>query len=285
MSDIAELKTLMLSMHGDVKDTKASVNNITEDIKIFKKSDEEIKKELLEYKSKCSSLEGKCENLEKEVGLLKNKLKYLEVKERFKNIIIYNVDDNENNNLNLRETIIKIFKQVEICNPAESFERITRLGRIVGSRPILISFNFSSHVREVFTHVNALRSMNISVSNDYTPEQREIRKELKNFQKKLIEEGKSSKIRGVGLLIENKYYTLQTLQKMFHEKEIENFHSDGEESTTSHSSTSSRKRTRTPKADIDKKNKLKKTKEIKDNSSLKSFFLEKPSSSNSVKTT
>lgn len=72
----------------------------------------------------------------------------------------------------------------------------------------------------------------------------------------------------------NNYYDLQSLQEMFPEKNQENYHSEGEESITSLSSTGSKKRLRTLKSDSNRKGNFKKPKEGKGNGNLKPFLRE-----------
>lgn len=250
-----ELKTLLLAVQEDVKFTKTNVSTMTEDIKALKETEKDILSELKVCKRKCISLEEKNVQLETKVSVLEKTLKILENKSREKNVILFNIEDPKTDNLNLLERVKTIFTEAKINIPDDGIEKIFRLGKNIGSRPILVAFTSVKYKSILFSKISELRSLDISIANDLTNEQRETRKILKNLQVKLTQQGKTSIIKGSRLLIENTLYDIPTIQKIFEKGEpMEAYHSDSEDSNISTNSnistisTASKKRGRPPKA-------------------------------------
>lgn len=264
-----ELKTLLLSVQEDVKFTKTKVSTMTEDIKILKKADEDILAELKDCKSKCSSLEKKNTLLEKQVSSLEEKLQAIEIKSKERNVILYNIDEPTTDQINIFDKIKKIFNDAQMDIPDDGIEKVFRLGKNIGARPVLVAFTNVRYKNIFFSKARNLQTFKIAFSNDFTFEQRELRKKLKDYQSKLSLQGISSVIRGSRLMVDGKLYDITTVQKMFKKDESqEAYYSDGGVSNASISSTASRKRGRPSKQLTDSRKLQRTQKEI----NIQTFF-------------
>lgn len=113
----------------------------------------------------------------------------------------------------------------------------------------MIKFSNLIYRQFIFQNAKNLRTLNVSFSADYTPEQQQKRKELKYYQNILKDQGKQSTIRGTRILVNDKYYDSSEIH-MLTVDPSDNNSSDKGGSIISQSSTGSRKRERSSKKEL-----------------------------------
>ncbi|XP_051169307.1 uncharacterized protein LOC127286770 [Leptopilina boulardi] len=186
MTTIDDLKELMLSVQSDVKSSNNKMDNLSEEVKLLKNSQGKLMEELKTCKSKYLVLEKKSARFGQQISSIEKKLEIMDIKDRSRNIIAEKT--------NLIKSVQMILEKASITIPDEHYEAIYPLGKKDDPRPILIKFSSSKYRECIFQNAKNLRSLNVFFSTDYTPEQQQTRKELKQFQAVLNEQGKSSSV-------------------------------------------------------------------------------------------
>ena len=85
---------------------------------------------------KFSVLDYEIKELKMEVSLLKKEISNLTNKERERNIILFNVQDDDNFNKNLMKNLGDILKNCAVDIPHDSMVKAERRGRNIDKRPI-----------------------------------------------------------------------------------------------------------------------------------------------------
>lgn len=129
MTTIEDLKELMLSVQSDVKASISKMDNISKEVKSLKVSQDQIREDLINCNSRCLVLEKKNARFGKEIASIEMRMELLEIKERAKNIILYNIQYSSIDRENLLETVQLNFRKAEIVIPNEGFESIFVLGK------------------------------------------------------------------------------------------------------------------------------------------------------------
>lgn len=251
MTSNDDLKALLISLQEDVKDTKTGVNQMTEDIKTLKQSDEKLLNEVQDFKKKQKILEQKNEEMEVKVKTLEDKLESILIRERRNNIFLYNIEDTPTINLSLLQSVLKILKDCKIIISEDQIDKISRIGKLEGKRPVLITFKSSLAKSIIYENAQNLQESNIYFSNDYTPGQQQTRRELTRYKHILKENGKTAIIKGTKISLDGTLYDLNNIRKLVRNQNLtpeedqqEDNDSDGENSSTSIVSTASTKRKR-----------------------------------------
>lgn len=133
--------------------------------------------------SKITNCMDQVSSLQKEIVALELKLDDLENRSRRSNLIFYGIEEDKNeNNETLQQTINeKILKDVLQIGPI-TIERIHRLGRASDkkNRPVILKLLDSRDKAKVFKNCYKLKGTDISISEDFSPRVRDIRKKLWN---------------------------------------------------------------------------------------------------------
>ncbi|KAL3284919.1 hypothetical protein HHI36_019051 [Cryptolaemus montrouzieri] len=132
----------------------------------------ELRHQLVDYKQKTEKLESENEELKK-------RLEIVDRKTRKNNLVIYGLKTTEN----AVSDVYKIGK-TESC-------------------PVLLELLNRKLQQQILQNSYKLKGSNISLSPDYTPEERRARKILVVRMREAKEEGKSAYIRGNTLIVEN----------------------------------------------------------------------------------
>lgn len=161
----------------------------------------ELKGEVRALKDELYIQRNKIQSLEEENQLLRNQVNQLDRKSRQKNLIFYGlscrVDEVEQR---VKKTLEENL-QVEVAQHAIS--DIHKLGKDQKS-PILLELNSRIVRLNILHKASKLKGTGISISPDYTLEEREQRRILVRRMKESIEEGNNARIRGNKLVIDNK---------------------------------------------------------------------------------
>lgn len=93
--------------------------------------------------------------------------------EKAKNIVIFNLADEEENNSNLLYTIVKMFKRAGLIVPDNAITDVLRLGKNKGKRTVMVKFIGVRWVKLIFTKITVFRKHDIVIVNDRSPQERE----------------------------------------------------------------------------------------------------------------
>lgn len=236
-----KLKSLLISVQNVVKETKENVTTMAGDIKDLKLADEKFQNDLQDNRKTCQSLEEKNRRLKNKIENLEKRMEDILIRERYRNIILYNLDDSPTFNRDLKQSTLELLNGCNVLIREDQIEKITRLGKNEGSRPLLINFNDFNCKKLIFQNALTLKNKSIYFSHDYTPQQQTIRRELRKYKQILTEKGKVTFVKGTKLSIDGNLYDLRTIETSFDtltsDKDAD--YKDGNESEGEHSSPSS----------------------------------------------
>ena len=133
---------------------------------------------------------------------------------RRKNLIIYNIKEEKQETCReLEGKIINFFYNMKITVDLNQIDTVRRIGfRTKWTRPILVRFVAERVKFIVFGEVKELRGSNISISNDFPPKIRTIRKEATPFINDARIADLEAKLRYDKLSINGKLFTLAELK-------------------------------------------------------------------------
>lgn len=143
------------------------------------------------------------------------KITELEDKNRKNNIVIFGVEEAEQNVLELEENLkmwIRDDLQLEIENADINYA--FRMGKKQEEpRPIMVACTTWRLKREILKNKKRIMDPRIVVKEDFSRETREERKKLGTIMLKLKEEGKQVSLRGNKLFMEGQYYTKEEINQ------------------------------------------------------------------------
>lgn len=153
--DDQDLRTLILAL-------VSSNNNLKTDVRA-----------VLQFRSETK------QEIEKVNSAVEGILQKLDALSREKNIILWNLPDDETTNTKLLENVRNIFKQVQIYLPDWAIDDVIRRGRPNGKRPVLIKFISSTWVHKAFSKAAALRKLGYPIDNDLSRREQELRRQTR----------------------------------------------------------------------------------------------------------
>lgn len=177
--------------------------------------------------------------LKNEVQRLNEKVKYLEEKHRKNNVLIHGIKETEKNHQELysliKQTLNNLDIEVEICE-INNFYRLGNKQEVSKIRPILISF--TSFQKKLIVLKNRIKMpKHAYITEDFSKETLEIRKNLQNKLKQVKQNGKDAFIR------KNKIVIKETTDTEKRKRES----STSPDNTSSHFSSGSKNITAPPK--------------------------------------
>ena len=143
--------------------------------------------------------------IENKLSEVENQVRNLYEKDSLKNIILYNVQDNEENNKALISNVQKIIKKAEINISDLCIGDIQRIGRkkVNSNRPVVIKLLAPRWKHEFFEKEEKLKSMGYKISSDVSKEKRKLKSMLLKARYLLRKDGKNPILRNYKLFIEN----------------------------------------------------------------------------------
>uniref|UniRef100_A0A0A9WDN3 Teneurin-2 n=1 Tax=Lygus hesperus TaxID=30085 RepID=A0A0A9WDN3_LYGHE len=178
----------------------------------------EMNKEIKENKQNISALKTQVMEYKKENDTLLSKIQFFEQHSKRKNIIIYNIEEKETGWRELRLLLDGFFRELlKIEIDMNLIEGIYRIGKRYGTspRPLRVVFADMNTKNEVISSTRNLRGTKISISQDYTEPEREKRRTLLSYRRKLMDSGIPVKIKGFSLLVNGKLSTLAELEEQY----------------------------------------------------------------------
>lgn len=162
---------------------------------------------------KLDELNNKVTLLEKENVELKSKVENLERVNKKNNIIVFGIPST-------KEAIAEGHSLEELNNilttniQQSDISDIYPLGRGPNS-PLKVEFISFIKKKEIFKNISKLKGTTVSISHDYTPQQREEQKKLRSYQKSIQQESQDRcVIKGNKLMIGEKTYTIADLENL-----------------------------------------------------------------------
>lgn len=150
------------------------------------------------------SMKTKQSNSDERMLELEKRFSSLSDQSRFKNLILFGLEDSESVNRDLIHSVLEIFSDMGLRIPDVAVEDSFRLGKVMGSRPIKIKFISSRWVRVAFDRVEEFKNFNLAIANDRTKEEREKHRDLRDRVVRLRNLGMNAKIRNKTLIINEK---------------------------------------------------------------------------------
>lgn len=177
------------------------LNLLREDIKQLKDSNDSIKTELTLIKNQQTFHTEKISELENNVSNLNTLTSKLKNDSRANNIIIYKVAETANLNISCIDTVKEIINTARLDVPDLCIVTAFRIGKQNSNkiRPILVRLLAPRWKQNFFNKIDNLKKMNINISNDLSPEERDENKRLLKIRFVLRENGITTTIKRSGL--------------------------------------------------------------------------------------
>ena len=157
----------------------------------------------------------KQEKLENRMSEIESTLNAMNEAEASKNVILYNVNENEESIKNILPKIQEIIVKAEVTIPDVCIVDVYRIGKKQDNktRPVMIKLLAQRWKYSFFEKESKFKELGYSVSSDLSKEKRDVKKKLLKARYILKQEGKAAAIRNFKLYVENRCLT---------EKEIDN---------------------------------------------------------------
>lgn len=178
-------------------------NNLISSIETLTTSHNTLSSDIKGTNEFLKALSLKVNNCEDRMSRAERALSLLEQQARSRNVILFNFNDTNDTNSNLLVNVKLIFNKVGLDIPESAFDDIFRLGKRLGSRPVLIKFVASRWVRDVFSEIRDFKYQGFIIVNDRSPEERERRKVLLSHVQELRGKGHSAFLRGNKIIVDD----------------------------------------------------------------------------------
>ena len=199
---LEDLKKLILKSDKKIDNMVKSQRDLRKEVRMWKKNYEELNKVQAIHKLK--------------IEILEKKIDFLINKERRKNLLFFKIEDSEEFNEKLNENLFVLLEKADIFISEQDIERIIRLGKNSGSRPVLIEFKNFQTKKNIFNKLEKLKELNIFIANDLTKEQRAKPKLTRDIYKKLKEQGFENVMRRKNkIILEGITYEAENLVSVF----------------------------------------------------------------------
>ena len=198
-----ELKELLLKLTGKVEDYEKVNSKIISDVQENKKNIDIIKNENDETKNK----------LEKEISELRREIDNIKSFNRMKNVVLYNMDDTSENNKDVYQRVLRMFREAEI--DTNIVETVRRVGKTRGSRIVIVTLTSQKLKKKVFEKSEELnKKFNITIASDISKAERLEFNKLKTIREELKKVDIESRIFNSKLQIGDKMFNYDEAVKM-----------------------------------------------------------------------
>ena len=185
-----------------LNETKSDVSEIKTDIALMKAL------QVVQI-DKQNSIENKLSDVEE-------KLNELYERDAAKNIIIYNIKEDEENNRALFNNMQEIMKEADVKISDICISDIQRLGRKNenNTRPVVVKLIAPRWKYEFFDKEEKLKSMGLKISSDIPKEKRKLKSLLLRARYLLRQEGKTPVLKNYKLFLNERQLTEREIQKI-----------------------------------------------------------------------
>lgn len=167
--------------------------------------------------------EQKILQLEEENKQLKQKIRDLARKDKKNNIIIFGVQQEQNEIIT--ELVINLFKRINVEVNLQDINNVYRFGKS-NIRPIIVELTTYLKKHEIIKSGYKLKGSNIAISNDLIQEDRESNNILRQHLKSAREKQLSAKIKNNKLYVGEEVYTAEQLNDLDKQNEALNIDTD-----------------------------------------------------------
>lgn len=209
MATIDDLCKLLQELKSDVKEMKSTINSVKDDISV-------IKSEQSNILDKQNLLEKKVETLDKQIGR----------GESAKNILLFQVTDDDEFNKNLLVNVQRILQQAEVEISELCLASVYRIGKNVGNRRIIIKLIAPRWKQLFFEKIDNFKRMGLGLSNDVPKEERAIIRAALKAKYILRSEGQQPILKGNELWLNDRRLTEQEISEILERQNEENIHSE-----------------------------------------------------------
>lgn len=177
-----------------------------------------VKAEVDNNQKRIKKVSEVCDDHSKTIKNLLHRVNFLEKAQRRRNMLIFNLDEKENDNVSLLSLVESLFQ--DILGAPKVPGRIIlcrRLGKPKAGniRPVLLEFQTFDEKMTIMYSSGKLAGSKISLSHDYTIQEQEERKKLLFYKRLIHEDGFSAKLRGMHLLVNGEFLNVRELQSRF----------------------------------------------------------------------
>ena len=186
---------------GKIDDIAATMKELVE----VKGRVEELEKGQERMNESVATLVRRCESLSSTVDELSGKIDELENRNRRNNLVLFGIDEKENESWADTEAMVREILQslLGLGFTSEEIERAHRVGRPgAGSRPVVIRFLSFKHKLLVLDRCHLLKGTKLSVSEDFSRRVRDLRRSLVPLLKEAKRNGHRASLRYDRLFID-----------------------------------------------------------------------------------
>lgn len=206
-------------MESQMSEIRAMFKSIHDQIQ---KVDEKIEKS----QSKIEKIEAENEELKKIVEDQKQQIEILQKQNINRNLIIYGIEDEDNENQYTRiQKIEQLCQNMQVkLNTNTDISDSSRLGKYCDNkvRPMQLVLTTKIKKTELLKNSYRLKATQYWISDEYTKQEQDERKQLKEHLQEARGNGHNAKLRRNKLIINGKSYTIEMLNK--HKKNQEKKH-------------------------------------------------------------
>ncbi|XP_046424713.1 uncharacterized protein LOC124181983 [Neodiprion fabricii] len=198
---IDSLAELLKKVSETVNETKSEVNKIGKTTEDLSTSVKEVGNELKEWTGRCRALEQKYEDHKERIDNIEMKIHFLLKQEREKNLMMFKVPDTLEVNGDLNKSVMEIFRTTGIGIAERDVEAIFRVGK--------------KNMK--------LKNTGVILEKDLSKIEREKKEKLRLLKMDLEKHGKTVKVKGFKLLVDQQFMTYQEAEKKLNsfEKQIQ----------------------------------------------------------------
>ena len=165
---------------GDTENEPPTVfTKIDELLSLARKNESDVdtmKTKLDTISERFPFMETDLHRVQNEVSDIKSEIKAMRKTANQNNLMIFNFPDTTKNNNNLRATVTALFKNIDASINTDGIVALARIGKKIGSRPVLIRFINSSTKASIFKFLGNLHDLGFKIADDLTRKQIDARK-------------------------------------------------------------------------------------------------------------
>lgn len=171
---------------------------------------------LNEINVKYKDLENKNKELAQKLEVQGNKMEKLEKQLKRKNIVMFGIEETENNYNELEEIIVQTIKEkLQVSLTMQDIEFVRRIGRKNNNnRPVNIGLTTMRKKTDILASRRNLRGTNLRIDQDLTESELTQRRNLKKYAIMLKEMGYDVYLRNNKIFLEKKPYTLSEIEEL-----------------------------------------------------------------------
>lgn len=198
------------------------LKEISSDVKKIKSDIESLKETLLNHEENHKVTEEKLNSFESRITGLEKSINAC-------NLVLYKVTDNADTNKDLISTVGNIFTKAGVDIPNICIASVYRVGRQIGTRPIIIKFIAPRWKKVIFEKAKKFAELNLAIGDDLSKEAREHKKRLLRVRYLLRKDGKQTILKRNCIYLDDQPLTLSEINDILDREPHDNKGDNNEE--------------------------------------------------------